>query len=268
MISLKQNKYGRYIITHYVLKIGVYLALLSLAVTLFLIWYLSLHISPIWVLLFIIVFLLLLFGVNQDIVSFLKTNLQHYFVITRNEPLSKRIKMLKDVFSPSSTYMKGLDGETEVLEVLLKSLPDSYVVIRELVIPRIFGGDVDLLIISSKGIYLLEVKNHSQLKPESVTDAKGKLLRARGTIANLLASIDRRLFPVITTRLVSCGHIDKTLPEFRDILIPEQVGMNILKLDESLSGSISLKQFKEVTSLLDLEIDTATMFKIEGNWGE
>jgi hypothetical protein len=67
--------------------------------------------------------------------------------------------LLRYHFSKRDIAEKGIIGEERLKEVL-KNYPDDYILVFNYEIPEPRIGDIDALLISPKGIFILESKNY------------------------------------------------------------------------------------------------------------
>ncbi len=83
---------------------------------------------------------------------------------------------------------RGLEGE-ESITALLQHLPDDYLLVNDVVLPR-GRGNVDHVLLGPCGIVVIETKNYSELL--GVILAKAKQNRLQPTMAETLAYSLRR----------------------------------------------------------------------------
>jgi hypothetical protein len=55
----------------------------------------------------------------------------------------------------------GYDGEKQVTETLTSTLSDDYHLINDVILPPYYRGNIDHIILSPRGIFAVETKNHS-----------------------------------------------------------------------------------------------------------
>jgi hypothetical protein len=58
------------------------------------------------------------------------------------------------------SYKLGYEGEKEVTENLKTALSDDYQLINDVILPPYFRGNVDHIVLSPKGVFAVETKNH------------------------------------------------------------------------------------------------------------
>jgi hypothetical protein len=68
------------------------------------------------------------------------------------------IVLPRSASKPYGKYTKGILGERKVVKVLKKELDDSYYLLNDVEI-KSKGGNIDHILLSSKGIFVIETKN-------------------------------------------------------------------------------------------------------------
>jgi hypothetical protein len=58
------------------------------------------------------------------------------------------------------TYKLGYEGENNVTKTLKSTLSDDYHLINDVILPPYYRGNIDHIILSPKGIFAVETKNH------------------------------------------------------------------------------------------------------------
>ncbi len=59
-----------------------------------------------------------------------------------------------------NTFKQGYEGEKHVSESLISTLSDEYYLINDVTLPPYYRGNIDHIVLSPKGIFVIETKNH------------------------------------------------------------------------------------------------------------